>query len=98
MIEVAQPFALHVFILCWPGYEDSAHNIAAAVEGHADHLTVLYKNDDDRIETGPGNWKKIPSEWYYGSQFRETLDLRRGDIMLHIQADASYSDWPELIR
>lgn len=89
---------LHAFVLCWPGKEPGAHQIAHAIAPHVDDLTVLYKNDTGRTEQGAGQWKKIPSDWFYGRQFKETLDLNRGDIMLHIQADAGFHDWPSIIR
>jgi len=88
---------LHAFVFCWPKWESAAHRIAEAVAGQVDHLTVLFKNDTGQDETGPGEWRRIPSERYYGWQFRESLELNRGDVMLHIQADASFGDWPKLV-
>jgi hypothetical protein len=89
--------SIHAFIFCWPGWEASAHHISRELQGKVQHLTVLYKNDRDVTEAGPGDWRKIPSERFYGWQFRETLDLNRGDVMLHVQADADHSDWPNLV-
>jgi hypothetical protein len=89
--------SLHAFVLCWPGKEAGAHHIANAIDGHVDHLTVLYKNDTGVTEHGPGQWNKIPADWFYGKQFQESLRLNRGDIMLHIQADAGFHDWPSII-
>jgi hypothetical protein len=90
--------SLHAFVLCWPGREAAAHDIAGALAGTADHLTVLYKNDTGQDESGPGDWRRIPSERYYGWQFQESLRLNRGDIMLHVQADAIHSDWLNVAR
>jgi hypothetical protein len=89
--------SVHAFIFCWPGWEASAHHISGEIEGTVQHLTVLYKNDRGVTEAGPGDWRKIPSERFYGWQFRESLDLNRGDVMLHVQADAHSSDWPRLV-
>jgi hypothetical protein len=89
--------SIHAFIFCWPGWEASAHHISREIKNRVQHLTVLYKNDRDVTEAGPGDWRKIPSERFYGWQFRESLDINRGDVMLHVQADAHYSDWPKLV-
>lgn len=88
--------SVHAFILSWPGWEEAARDIAASLAGHVDHLTVFHKTDVATIETSPGDWLRIPSEDYYGAQFRRTLDLNRGDVMLHVQADARHDDWPWL--
>jgi len=88
---------LHVFILCWPGKEENARHISRAVVGHADQLTVLYKGDGDLAEPGAGEWRRIDDAWYYGRQFRETLALNTGDVMMHIQADATCGDWPGVL-
>lgn len=90
--------SLHAFVLCWPGKEANARYIANAIAAHVDDLTVLYKNGNDRREQGAGQWTKIPTEWFYGKQFEESLRLNRGEIMLHIQADAGFDDWPSIIR
>lgn len=88
---------VHAFVLCWPRWEAAAHHVAEALNGHVDHLTVLYKNDTGVDESGPGEWRRIPSERFYGWQFSETLRLNAGDVMLHVQADASHGDWPWLV-
>jgi hypothetical protein len=89
--------SIHAFVFCWPGKEAGAHHIANSIADHVDYLTVLYKNDNDCTEDGPGDWRKIPNEWFYGSQFKHSLDLNQGSIMLHIQADAKFDHWPLII-
>lgn len=88
---------IHAFIFCWPKWEAATHHIAAALDGHVDHLTVMYKNDTGVDEIGPGEWRRIPSSCYYGWQFAESLRLNRGDVMLHVQADAGSGGWPHLV-
>lgn len=88
---------VHAFVFCWPGKEAGAHHIAESLAPVVDRLTVLYKNDTGVEETGPGEWKRIPSENFYGWQFRHSLDLFDGDVCLHVQADASHGDWPGLV-
>lgn len=97
MVESGGVPSIHAFVLCWPRWEAAARHIAGALEGRVDHLTVLYKNDTGQSESGAGEWQRIPSERFYGWQFRHTLDLNRGDVMLHVQADADFGDWPALV-
>lgn len=89
--------SVHAFVLCWPGWEAAARHIAGALDGRVEHLTVFYKNDTGVDESGSGEWRRIPSERFYGWQFRESLGLNRGDVMLHVQADASFGNWPGLV-
>jgi hypothetical protein len=60
-------------------------------------LTVIYSNADGVEETGAGHWHQVPNAFFYGRKFRETLALFRGDIMLHLHADASTDDWASVI-
>lgn len=96
MVEPERPPSIHAFVLCWPKWEKAARHIARELHGRVDHLTVLYKNDTGQPEGGAGEWRRIPSDRFYGWQFRHTIDLNRGGVMLHVQADARCADWPAL--
>lgn len=90
--------SIHVFIICWVGKEAFAHHIADSLIDHVDHLTVIYSNENDKVETGSGNWHKVPNEWFFGKKFHACLEHHHNeDIFLQIAADAQSDDWPGLV-
>jgi hypothetical protein len=89
---------LHAVIFCWPGKETNARCIASVLHDHVEHLAVIYKNDNGRTEDGWGEWHKVPNQWYFGRQCKRSFELFRGDVLLQIQADVYYRDWPRLVR
>ncbi len=89
--------SVHAFIICWPGKEEASRSIADAVQHSVDYLTVIYSNTTDATEEGPGDWVKVPNEWYYGKKCKECLRLFAGEIMLHITADVTTPDWSQLV-
>lgn len=46
----------------------------------------------------PPHWVVLPDTAFYGIKFQKSLELRTGEHMLHIQADANCEDWPGLVR
>lgn len=95
-MSLVGPF--NAFIISWSGTEDRARMIAASVVGEVDSLTVIYSNTSDTDLIGPGDWVRVPDEWFYGRKFRACLERHGAGIMLQIQADAECDDWPDLIR
>src|SRR5579859_2995411 len=89
---------IHAFIISWEGHRDKAAKIAASLKDATSFLTVIYSNRANEPEEGPGEWIKVPDDYFYGRKFRSCLDRFRGDIMLQIQADAESDDWLEVIR
>ncbi|MGR3622867.1 glycosyltransferase [Pseudophaeobacter sp.] len=88
---------IHVVIVSWDGYHRQAHQIAREIEPAADRLSVIYSNQAETPETGPGNWVQVPQSWFFGKKFRKSLDfLAPGETMLQIQADATSTDWAGL--
>lgn len=100
-LSPSAPPALHAVILSWDGKYDDAHAIARAVQpalGPRDRLSVIFSNQADAPETGPGDWVRVPQSWYFGAKFARSLVLARdAPLMLQIQADAICDDWPALI-
>ena len=95
---MAGAFSIHAFIICWTGKEESARHIAHALAPHVAHLTVIYSNNSNILQEGAGEWVMVPDDWFYGKKFVKCLELHRGQIMLQIQADAQYDNWPQVIK
>lgn len=93
---------VHVVVISWEGQAQNAQSIAKAlapaVEQGECALSVIYSNAAGVPETGAGQWIETPQSWYYGRKFARALRCMRPDeIMLQIQADAAYDDWPTLL-
>jgi hypothetical protein len=60
-------------------------------------VPVVINSDDNHREDDP-NWHNIGEESYFTAQFLKALELFTGDVMFHIQADASYDNWAEIYQ
>ncbi len=83
------------YVIGWTGHEEHARQIAAAIEDHVDRLVVVYSHRSGTPHSGAGEWRQVSDDLYYGGKFATALDDFDGDVMLHVQADAS-ADWPRL--
>ena len=54
---------------------------------------IVINSDDEHRETG---WHNIGEESYFTAQFMKALELFDGDILFHIQADASFKNWKSI--
>ena len=89
---------IHAFVISWPGQEENAERIANQALGVAEHVTVLHSCEDaDRLPERPG-WIQLPMAEFYGAKFARSLAMNRGDVMLHLHADARTGDWAQVIR
>jgi hypothetical protein len=83
---------IQTFIFNWRGqYEKTKEKIeqlnAIGVQ------PIIINSDDEHREDG---WHNIGEESYFTAQFIKALELFTGDILFHIQADASYINWKQL--
>lgn len=85
---------IQTFIFNWRGqYEKTKHKISQL---HQLGIEAIVINSDDLYnEYG---WHNIGEESYFTAQFLKALELFDGDILFHIQGDASYDKWGELIE
>jgi hypothetical protein len=89
---------IHAFVISWQGQEHKAERMAGQVLAAADHVTVLHSCPPDRrLPERPG-WEQLPFEAFYGVKFSRALALNRGDVMLHLHADADTPDWTQVVR
>lgn len=54
---------------------------------------IVINSDDEKTEKG---WHDIGEASYFTDQFLKAIELFDGDILFHIQGDASYKDWAKL--
>lgn len=63
-------------------------------------LNALGRNpfviNSDENYSNIDRWYHIGEDCYFGEQFAKAVELFDGDILFHIQADASYDNWAQL--
>ncbi len=86
-------------VISWEGMHDAAEEIARGLEGNVVSLSVIYSNDPDQIEDGPGDWHQVPQSWYFGRKFATALEVAPEDAtLLVVSADAASEDWTDLVH
>jgi FkbM family methyltransferase len=81
------------FVFNWKDQFDNAKRIEDELRMTFDNVIVI-NSDDHHTREG---WVDIGDECYFKAQFFKALELFEGDILFHIQADASYHDWPAVV-
>jgi len=89
--------SLHVGIVSWSNHYECARHISESLVSHCDALTVVYSNPGNCEERGAGNWIRTDDDHFYGRKFQRLASCVKEDILLLIQADANYPDWPFLV-
>ena len=83
-------------IFSWKGQFENAVRLQEQLSPLLD--VVVINSDDDNSQDG---WINIGNECYFSDQFRTALDLfddSKYDVLWHIQADASYSEWSPILK
>jgi hypothetical protein len=85
---------LHPFIFNWRGqYEKTKEKESQFLHLGYDNVTVINSDDNHRED----KWHNIGEESYFTKQFLTAVNFLDGDILFHIQGDASYDKWKEVI-
>jgi len=56
---------------------------------------IIINSDDEHKEDG---WHNIGEDSYFTAQYLKAMELFDGDVLFHIQADASYDDWSSMYK
>lgn len=81
------------FIFNWKGQYEKTLVKEEALNKIFDHVSVI--NSDDTHEEE--RWVNIGDDCYYTDQFMKAIELFDGDVLFHIQGDASYDKLEELV-
>jgi len=87
---------IHSFIFNWPRQYEKAKQKEEQLS-KIDGLKVTVINSDDAVTDYEPEWINIGNDAYFTAQFLMALKLFQGDILFHVQADASYNNWQKLI-
>jgi len=83
---------IQTFIFNWRGQYEKT--IEKEMQLNAIGVTPIVINSDD--ENKEDRWHNIGEESYFTAQFLKAIELFDGDVLFHIQGDASYDNWRQL--
>jgi len=96
------PLTIHLAIISWENQDLNAKYISKLLSPYVHQLTVIHSCslNSSIEEHAPimGKWIVVSNDLFYGGKFKIALDEHQSDILLIIQADASFSNWPLLIN
>ncbi len=91
--------AVHVFIISWTNQHNRAGQIANALSGVADRLTIVYSDRDNSPELFPGyEALRRDDRLFWADKFQACLDhCTAGAVMMIIHADCECDDWSGVV-
>jgi len=84
---------IHTFIFNWRGQYSNTLEKIQQLNSIGITPTIINSDDDNHND----GWINIGEESYFTAQFLKALELFDGDVLFHIQGDASYNNWEGLI-
>lgn len=84
------------FIFSWKGQFENAEKLENELSKLID--VVVINSDETNTKS---NWITLDDSCYFSEQFRTALnefDCNEYDMFFHVQADASYDNWSEIIE
>lgn len=83
---------IHTFVFNWRNqYEKTKQKLEQLKE--VDTVVTVINSDEAHNDEG---WVNVGESAYFTDQMLKALELFDGDVLAHIQADASYDDWKRL--
>ena len=86
---------IQTFIFNWRGQYQNTLNKEKQFKEIGIVPTVI--NSDESYPFEGDNWHCIGEESYFNAQFLKAIELFDGDVLFHVQGDASYDNWKDLI-
>jgi len=84
---------IHTFIFNWRNQYNKTLEKIEQFREIGIHPTVI--NSDEAFYLD--NWHNLGDDAYFTAQMLKALEVFDGEVLFHIQADASYNRWAELI-
>jgi len=87
-------------ILCWPSFEAAAQETQRQIleTGVPCHVIYSESHVKESAVPIPGDWVKIPDDWFYGRKLKFVLEFFNFDTLLQVQADATHGDWGLVVK
>jgi hypothetical protein len=86
---------IQTFVFNWVGHEQNAVALERSL-GRLCDVRVI--NSDSTVESRHAGWRHIGDSAYFTDQWNTALELFDGDILFHIQADASYPNFAAMFE
>ncbi len=83
------------FVFNWVGHERRATELERII-GAVCPVTVI--NSESSAEARHPGWCHIGEDAYFTAQWNAALERFDADVMLHVQADASSRDFPQIVE
>jgi hypothetical protein len=84
---------IQVFIFNWRGQLNNTLEKEKQFKELGIEPIIINSDDENKFD----HWHNIGEEAYFNAQFLKAIELFDGDILFHIQADASYDQWKSLM-
>lgn len=85
---------VHSFIFNWRGQYEKTKEKERQFKDLGLKLTII---NSDEVHNDEG-WENVGEDAYFTAQFIRALELFEGDVLFHVQADASYDKWANLLH
>jgi hypothetical protein len=85
---------VNAFIFNWRGHEDGACALVQQISRLC--RTVVVNSDETLVDKYP-SWVHLNETAYFAAQWRAALQHFEGDLLFHIQADASFGSFEHLL-
>jgi hypothetical protein len=81
------------FIFNWKGQYEKTLKTESQLLEIFDNVTVINSYEDYKKD----NWINLHKDAYFAEQFVAACKMFDGDVMMHVQGDATYHDWKSII-
>ena len=82
------------FIFNWKGQYEKTLKTESQLLEIFDNVTVINSYEDYKKD----NWINLHKDAYFAEQFVAACKMFDGDVMMHVQGDATYHDWKSIVR
>lgn len=82
------------FVFAWPGWAHAAEKLEMSLVDRGEDVHVIASG----IPEAPERWLSLTDDAYFGEQFVTALRNFKGDVLVHIQADASITDMDRFLH
>lgn len=86
---------IHAFVFCWPGYAQKAAYLEKLLASNC-HVTVV-NCDETQVNEHP-DWCHLDGSAHFTEQWNKAISMLEGDILFHIQSDASLNQIPATLQ